>query len=237
LLNTSGNLTNGPFYFNNQVPVGSDFLSTNCMVTFTVNMTNAVGVGTENIAFDNTYPSSDTVWINGLDNGLNNNFWTWAQAPFPGGATGYQMTQISNTLLFTITLPVNQGQSADVIYKYSIDGYDNEAGFADNHQRWVRSQPNYTMPVDTFGSQGAATQSEISFGNLAVTNLGGGQVQLSWLGRNGVALQTTSNLNPAVWISQPLTDGTNLMVAPGGEASTNYSIAPGNQFYRLIGPQ
>jgi hypothetical protein len=238
LLDKNGSFTNGPFYFNNQVPVGADFLTTNCMVTFTVNMTNAVGVGVgTGIVFDNTYPSSDTVWINGLLNGLNNNFWTWAQAPFPGGQSGYQMTQIPNTMLFTITLPVNKGQSADLIYKYSLDGYDNEAGFADNHERWVRSQPNYTMPVDTFGSQGAATQSEISFGNLAITNLNNAQIQLSWLGRNGVELQTTSNLNAAVWTSQPLTDGTNLTVAPGGEASTNYTIGQGNLFYRLIGPQ
>jgi hypothetical protein len=239
LLNVSGSFTNGPFYFNNQVPVGADFLSTNCMVTFTVNMTNAVGIGTgTSVVFDNTYPSSDTVWINGLDNGINNDFWTWAQPPFPGGAAGYQMTQIPNTLLFTITLPVNQGQSGDLIYKYSIDGYDNEAGFADNHERWVRSQPNYTMPVDTFGSQGTTTQSEISFGNLAITNLGNSQVQLSWLGRDGVALQTTTDLSSSgVWTTQPLTDGTNLMVAPGGEASTNYSTGPGSLFYRLIGPQ
>jgi hypothetical protein len=238
LLNTSGNLTNGPFYFNNQLPIGADFLSTNCMVTFTVDMTNAMGVGAGTaVVFDNAYPSSDTVWINGLYNGLNNNFWTWGQAPYPSGPGGYQMTQIPNTLLFTITLPVNQGQSADLIYKYSLEGYDNEAGFADNHERWVRSQPNYTMPVDVFGSQGATTQSEISFGNLAITNLNNGQVQLSWLGRDGVELQTTSNLSPAVWISQPLTDGTNLTVAPGGEASTNYTVGPGNLFYRLVGPQ
>jgi hypothetical protein len=238
LLDTSGSFTNGPFYFNNQVPVGADFLSTNCMVTFTVNMSNAVGVGSEPIVFDNMYPSSDTVWINGLYNGLNNNFWTWAQAPFPGGASGYQMTQIPNTLLFTITLPVNQGQSADLIYKYSLDGYDNEAGFADNHERWVRSQPNYTMPVDTFGSQGGSTQSEISFGNLAITNIGNNQVQLSWLGRDGVELQTSTNLSATnYWTSQPLTDGTNLMVAPGGEASTNYTVGPGGLFFRLIGPQ
>jgi hypothetical protein len=238
LLNTSGDLTNGPFYFNNQLPIGADFLSTNCMVTFTVDMTNAMGVGAGTaVVFDNAYPSSDTVWINGLYDGLNNNFWTWGQAPYPSGPAGYQMTQIPNTLLFTITLPVNQGQSADLIYKYSLEGYDNEAGFGDNHERWVRSQPNYTMPVDIFGSQGATTQSEISFGNLAITNLLNGQVQLSWLGRDGVELQTTSNLSPAVWISQPLTDGTNLTVAPGGEASTNYTVGPGNLFYRLVGPQ
>jgi hypothetical protein len=100
------------------------------------------------------------------------------------------------------------------------------------------------MPVDTYGSQGATTQSEIPFGDLAITNVndqvngGGNQVQLSWLGRGGVHLQTTSSLNAGtVWTDQYLTDGTNLLVAPGGMASTNYIIGQGSLFYRLVGPQ
>jgi hypothetical protein len=117
LLSTNGSFTNGPVYFNNQVPNPFDFVSgSNCMVTFTVNMTNATGTGAGGTyTFDNAYPSSDTVWLNGLYGGVNNDFWGWAEAPFPGGAAGYQMTQIPNTLLFTITLPVNMGQSADLI--------------------------------------------------------------------------------------------------------------------------
>jgi hypothetical protein len=239
LLLTSGSLTNGPFYFNSQLPVGADFLVTNCMVTFTVNMSNAVGsagaVGTFE-QFDNQYPSSHTVWINGLNNGVNPGWAGWASPPIPGSGGGSQMTQIPNTMLFTITLPVLQGQPADLVYKYGLDGYDNEGAQNDNHFRWVRSQPNYTMPVDTFGSQGSTSSTEISFGNLAITNLGSSQVQLSWLGRFGVELQTTSDLTQA-WTNQPLTDGTNLTVAPGGEASTNYSSGSGSLFYRLTGPQ
>jgi hypothetical protein len=244
LLQTNGSFTYGPVYFNNQVPEPFDFVyATNCMVTFTVSMTNANGTGITGtgaggtFTYDTNNPTSDTVWINGLDGGVNNSFWTWAEAPFPGGAAGYQMTQIPNTSLFTITLPVNKGQSADLIYKYSIDGYDDEAGFADNHERWIRSQPNYTMPVDTYASQGASTQTEIAFGNLAATASTNNQIQVSWLGRPGVELQTTPSLSPAVWTSQPLTDGTNLMVAPGGIATTNYTIGAGNLFYRLVGPQ
>jgi hypothetical protein len=147
------------------------------------------------------------------------------------------MTQIPNTFLFTITLPVNKGQSADLIYKYSINGLDDEAGFGDNHERWIRSQPNYTMPVDTYASQGASTQTEIPFGNLAITQTTNNQIQLSWLGRPGVQLQTTPTLSPAVWTSQPFTDGTNLLVAPGGTASTNYTTGASSLFYRLVGPQ
>jgi hypothetical protein len=245
LANANANFSDGPVYFSDEGPSTLiDFVTvTNEMVTFTVSMTNANGTGITGsggggtLTFDTNNPTSDTVWLNGLNGGLNNSFWTWAQAPFPGGAPGYQMTQIPNTDLFTITLPVNQGQNMDLIYKYSINGYDDEAGTGDNHERWIRSQPNYTMPVDTYASQGATTQTEISFGNLAITNSGKNQIQVSWLGRGGVELQTTTNLSSGVWTSQPLTDGTNLLVAPGGTSSTNYSVGAGNLFYRLVGPQ
>jgi hypothetical protein len=237
LASTSGNFSNGPVYFSdessNSLP---DFITgSNCMVTFTVNMTNATGTGPGGTqTFDNLTNSSDSVWLNGINGGVNNSFWTWGQAPVPGGQPGYQMTQVPNTLLFTITLPVNVGQSADLIYKYSINGYDDEAASGVNHVRWVRSQPSYTMPVDTYGSQ----PSEISFGNLAITNVSKGKIQVSWLGRDGVHLQTTSTLNAgAVWINQYLTDGTNLTVAPGGKVSTNYTVGAGNLFYRLVGPE
>jgi hypothetical protein len=210
-------------------------------VTFTVDMTNATGTGPGGTAsFDNAYPSSDQVYINGLNGGANNAFWSWAQAPIPGGPSAYLMTQISNTFLFTITLPVNMGQNDLLVYKYSINGYDDEALSGANHERWIRSLPNYTMPVDTYDSQGTGTngQTEIGFGDLAITTTTNNQVQLSWLGRRGVEVQTATSLDTnAVWTSQPLTDGTNLIVGPGGTAGTNYNVGTGNLFYRLVGPQ
>ncbi len=227
-------VTNGPVYFSDEPPSALiDFVTvTNCMVTFTVQMTNAVG--TDGTVFDNAYPSSDTIYINGLNNGVNNSFATWAQPPFPGNA-GTAMTQIPNTTLFTATVPVNEGQNDELTYKYSINGFDNEAGFGDNHSRWIRSLPNYTMPVDTFGSQGASLQTELPAGNLTIARTNGTQVSLSWLGRRGVQVQSASSL-AGPWTPQPLTDGTNLIVAPGGIATTNFSVGSGSVFYRLVGP-
>jgi hypothetical protein len=235
LLQTNGNFTNGPVYFSDEPPSDLvDFVTvTNCMVTFTVNMTNATGTGPGGSAtFDNQYPSGDSIYINGLDNGVNNSFWTWGTQ----GNPAYQMTQISNTLLFTITVPVNEGQNMDLVYKYSINGIDDEAASGANHERWIRSLPDYTMPVDTYASQGTSTQTEPSFGDLAITTSSNNEVELSWLGRGGVHLQTASSLT-GPWTNQILTDGTNLIVAPGGTASTNYSVGSGSLFYRLIGPQ
>jgi hypothetical protein len=237
LAQTNGSFTNGPVYFSDEAPSALiDLVTvTNCMVTFTVNMTNGTGTGPGGTAtFDNAYPSSDYIYINGLNNGVNNSFWVWGGL----GDSTYLMTQIPNTFLFTITLPINEGQNDLLIYKYSINGLDDEAPSGDNHNRWIRSLPNYTMPMDTYGSQGTNNQTEIGFGNLAIAQSTNDQVQVSWLGRRGVHLQTSSSLNAdAVWTNLYLTDGTNLVVGPGGTASTNYSVGSGNLFYRLVGPQ
>jgi hypothetical protein len=231
------NVIVGPVYFSDEPPsTAADFVTvSNCMVTFTVNMTNATGTGPGGSAtFDNAYPSSDSIYINGLNNGVNNSFWSWGGL----GNPTYQMTQIPNTFLFTITVPINVGQNDLLVYKYSINGIDDEAASGDNHERWIRSLPNYVMPVDTYASQGSTTQTEIPAGNLAASAIAGDKIQLSWLGRRGVLLQSASSLSPgAVWTPLPLTDGTNLIVAPGGMATTNYSIGKSNIFYRLVGPQ
>ncbi len=230
---TNGNFTNGPVYFSDESPSSLSFdlvTVTNCMVTFTVNMADAVA--TDGAVFDSNY---DVVDINGLNNGVNNSYWTWR---FFNAPPSYQMNQIGGSSLYTITLPVNPGESMDLIYKYGINSLDDEAGFLDNHEGWARSLPNYTMPIDTFGGQGASTKSEIPFGNLAISKAGNNLVQISWLGRRGVHLQTASSLKAGtVWTNLYLTDGTNLIVGPGGTASTNYTVGSGVLFYRLAGPQ
>jgi len=232
LAKTSGNFTNGPVYYSDEAPgeIIDFVLVTNCMVTFTVNMTNGTGMGPGGTAtFDNAYPSGDSIYLNGLNGGVNDTFWKWGGL----GNPTYQMTQIPNTFLFTITVPVNLGQQDYLTYKYSINGYDDEAASGDNRQRWIRSLPNYTMPVDTYGNP----TTEIPAGDLTVTAIAGDKVQLSWLGRRGVLLETATSLDPGtVWTPVPLSDGTNLIVAPGGMATTNYTIGQTNVFYQLIGP-
>jgi hypothetical protein len=96
--------------------------------------------------------------------------------------------------------------------------------------------PDYTMPVDTYASQGLANQVEIAAGDLSAVPIAGNKVQLTWLGRRGVHLQTTTSYGATGWTDQDLTDGTNLIVAPGGMATTNYPVGPTNLFYRLVGP-
>jgi hypothetical protein len=226
---TNGNFVVGPAYFSDEPPSEglADFVTvTNCLVTFTVDMTPAITNGTFTIGVD-------TVYINGLNNGVDNSWWTW---PSLAGPPQYALTEIGSGTLYTVTVPVNQGQPLDVTYKYGIDGQDDEAPSGDNHTRYIRSLPNYTMPTDVFGGQGKTTSTETSFGDFTVGR-SGNHIDLSWLGRRGVSLQSTPSLTPpVVWQPMPLTDGTNLLVAPGGMASTNYTIGSGALFFRLIGP-
>ena len=226
---TNGNFVIGPDYFSFEGPSALDDVVpiTNCTVTFTVNMTNAVG--TDAVVFD---PSADTVWINGLNNGMDNSYWTWDGL---GGPPQFQMTQIGTSELYTTTLPVNMGQNIDVTYKYSINGNDDEALQNDNHTRYIRGYPHYVMPVDKFGSQGATTSTEPSFGNLTITQTAG-NVFLSWLGRQHVHLRATTSLTTPTWTPLIATDGTNLIVAPGGIATTNYPATTGDKFYELVYP-
>jgi hypothetical protein len=230
LRTTNASYVVGPDFFSFEGPSALDDVVyvTNCMVTFTVDMTNAVG--TDGTVFNG---SGLPVYINGINGGNNNSFWTWGVLNAPAQ---FQMTEIGDSSLYTVTVPVNRGQNIDLVYKYSIDGNDNEAGFADNHTRYIRSQPNYTMPVDVFGSQGAASSSEPSFGDLSITT-SGNQVSISWLGRQYVHLQTATSLDAhTVWTPQIATDGTNLIVAPGGIATTNYTIGAGNLYFELVYP-
>jgi len=197
----------------------SDILLSNVTVTFTVDMTNAVGTdGT-------TWPSEVTgVYMNGTFLPSGGFASTW-NTSLP------QMTQNPNgSSLYTYTTTINAGQPVVVSYKYGMNGNDDEAGFAQNHTRYVRGYGTYNFPVDTFGSQavGPAFGVEPSFGSLAIGAPSGGRIPLTWLGRPGVHLQTRTNLTSGSWIDHPETDAL---------SSTNWPITGVSQYFRLIHPE
>ena len=119
---------------------------------------------------------------------------------------------------------VPKGTPLALTYKYSIDGPDNEAGFEQNHVRYIRNVGNYIMPLDVFGSQ----KVEPSFGNLNIGLAPSSRVLLTWLGLPGVHLQMTTNLVGAVWQDHLETTGL---------SSTNWSIGSNPKlFFRPIKP-
>jgi len=218
-----------PLVFYNDAST-SDLVLAPTVVTFTLTLPD----GTPDdggVPFDS---SVDMVYINGDFLG-----WYGWNTGFGGSETAAdQMTNNppgSDTYQQSFTIP--PGNSLNLTYKYSVDGYDDENGFATNHSRYIRSYgPVYTMPLDSWSwtvcppgtaypNPGIASTNivEPSFGYLAIQPASGGNLPITWLGRPAVVLQSSSSLN-GTWIDNLGTDGTQ---------ATNWPNASGNQFFRL----
>ena len=237
LLTNNGALVLPLVHFNDQSV--SDLLPADTAVTFTVNMTNAIDTGSH--VFD---PAVDTVYLNG--DFLN--WWSWGA--FPPGQ--YQMTNNPvGSELYTLTFTIPKGNSLSVVYKYSMNGQDNEAGFAQNHGRFIRttSGGGYVMPTDTFANQfveplyptrtSSGTIGTAGFGNLKVGPASADHVMVSWSGLPNVHLQTASSINGS-WADHLETDGTNWTAGAlsnlGFISQTNYPTS-GSAYFRLSKPQ
>lgn len=202
-----------------------DVLEQTNFVTFTVNMTNAVG--TDSTVYDTNTP----VYIYGNFTGwdLNDGPGDWGSTP----KAELQMSRIGDTSLHTITLPIPPGHPLRLVYKFSMNGFDNEAGFAVDHVRYIRTTPGqntYTLPLDTWiGTNTVAfnTREEAKFGNLKASPAGPGQVSVTWNGLKCVSLQTSTNLTG--FVTDTNTTGLSATnIATGG--------AP-QKFFRLVSPQ
>jgi hypothetical protein len=208
-----------PVYFNDAGPGSS--LSQNTVVTFSVNMTNAVG--TDAYTFN---PSIDEVYINGVTTADSSGFWTWVASATQGAGFGPGEFLMTNnpvgSKVYSLQLTVPAGTVFAVDYKYGINGADDEAGFQQNHIRYIRANGNFVMPMDTFGDQLV----EPAFGNLKIANPSAGAVLITWLGLPNVHLQTSSNPG-AGWQDHPET---------AGLSSTNWPVGGGSLFFRLIQP-
>jgi hypothetical protein len=233
---TSGNLTLPTVRYsdissNTVLPVPT-------MVTFSVNMTNAVG--TDSSVFN---PNTMSVYLNGLDltnSPGNYSFDTWTNSLIVTGASGYtnalSQFQMQNTPIgseiYTITVPVPAGSvpagyPLQLSYQYTFgnnSGLPIEALGGTNHIRYIRSTTGtYVLPQDKFGSM----VQEQSFGNLAVGPRSGNNVPITWLGLPGVNLQTTTSLTAGSWLD---------VAGTYGHSSTNYPASGGASFFRLIQP-
>jgi len=188
-----------------------DVLAVDTDVTFSVSMTNAVG--TDAHVFDS---ANDLVFING-------DFAGWPAWNPISLASQQCVNSPAGSQVYTFTRMFPAGSSRLVTYKYSINGNDDEAGFAQNHTRYIRSTNGvYAMPLDTFTVQ----YGEPKFGNLGIGAKTGGAFPLSWFGYPGVSLQTATNV-AGPWVTVPNTDG---------GSSTNWPAGNGGRYFRLIQP-
>jgi hypothetical protein len=147
------------------------------------------------------------------------NFWGWQAIPPVPAMTNNP----PGSLVYSTAVLVPAGSPLWGLYKYGINGFDNEAPSQQNHIRYIRQLGNYSMPLDTFGNQYV----EPSFGNLSVAPAANQHALVSWLGRPGVHLQTASTLQGG-WVDHPETDGLN---------STNWPAGAGAVYFRLYGPK
>jgi hypothetical protein len=211
-------ITVAPAYFNNLSP--SDVLAQDTLVTFRLNMTNAVTFGAPGTPFD---PATQGVYLNG-------NFvpwWVWSGLP-----SAYEMKDDGSTygdalagdLIYSWQQTFTKGSSARVEYKYGIQSNDNEAGFGQNHVRYINSyNATYVMPIDTFGVQ----YQEPAVGAVSISSQPPGSVTLTWNGRPGIHVQQTSSLSPPAWQDVASSDGVSSIVL---------GIGSGNKYYRLVKP-
>jgi len=59
-----------------------------------------------------------------------------------------------NDDVWTTTLTLEEGTAREFIYKYGVNGYDNEAGFAQNHSVTLEDDGAAVTVTDSFGIQG-----------------------------------------------------------------------------------
>jgi len=195
-----------------------DLLQQDTTVTFVLHITN----GTPDRYAVPFNSASDNLYLNGAFLG----WWAWYDGISGGQGPQNQLT--NNPIgsdFYEQTFTITKGSPLATKFKFSINGYDNEAGFAVDHVRYMRTLgSSYTMPASEFGTNFLSTLVEPSFGDLSLASAAGGVVPISWLGRQCVTLQTKSAIPSGTWTDIPASDGT---------SSTNWPNTGGNQFFRL----
>ncbi|MEI6074980.1 MAG: hypothetical protein WCS94_05365 [Verrucomicrobiota bacterium] len=221
----------------------TEVLSVPTAVFFSINMSNAVG--TDAHPFD---PTADNVYVNGQFSG----WYAWSGGINPASApAGYQMIAQGDSLIYTNTILLPAGTSIAFDYKYGMDinaanggPADNEAGFAQNHHRVIRSTAisPYVLATDTFGTQYAEplfAAASPAGANLKVGSPAAGRIPVSWLGRPGAHLQVKSALTGGDWQDLTATDGSTWSAgynSINGLVSVTNWPATDKAYFRLVKP-
>lgn len=204
-------------YFNDVGPESN--LSSDTEIMITVDMSSALTL--DGTPFN---PGTDSVYINGEFAGFT--WWGW---PFPpdrfelrdnGAAESGDL--IAGDGIYSIRIDAVAGQSRKIEYKFSINGADNEAGFQDNHIRYIRETGRYALPADQFGDM--VREPEIlpaSLESPTISSPLNGMVTLRWENRDAV-LQHSPSLAPGSWKNVPGSQGANEMNFRVTERTRNY---------------
>lgn len=220
----TGTQTNAVRPFND-VDICDVLLQTN-FITFSVSMTNAVGLDGTN------YNGTQNVYLNGGFAG----WWGWGSSngvATSAVATNYLMTQIGGTDNYSITLPFAVGSNRRLQYKFSMGGADNEANFGNDHVSYIRTTPGlnaYALPLVLWTGTNAANIANLQepkYGNLRAVPGSPGVVQVQWLGYSCVQLQSAGDLATPTWITYSNSSGF---------SGTNLPTSGVQQYFRLVDP-
>ncbi|HTY86865.1 MAG TPA: hypothetical protein VMB80_05315 [Candidatus Acidoferrum sp.] len=158
-----------------------------------------------------------TVWINGDWLG----WWAWNGGAGGGAPAVCELKESEIPDVYTNTLRIPGGNGLALTYKYSMDQYDDENGFATNHMRLIRGYPpTFNMPLDRFSwsvlqpglepypNPGITSTNiqEPNWGLLAIGAPAAGNFPITWLGRPGVVLEDSPNVTGGNWNINALTD-------------------------------
>ena len=209
----------GPVYFDGLAP--GSFLNEETVVTFRVDMNNA-----QTLSREPFNPTTDTVALNGAF--LPGGWQPWESLvetqAFDDGVSGGDTTAGDGIYTVQVTLP--RGTPSRLVYKYGINGADNEAAVGDDRVRYVRSTGTYTPPVDQFGTMTEESQTQ-DIGTVSIARGNPGEVTLNWQGQPGVRLQKLSSLSGGTVTDLPTTDGQSTYTAPATDSMG---------FFRLVKP-
>jgi hypothetical protein len=103
--------------------------------------------------------TGDTVWsVDEVDVAGFFNGWPWGgfDPAHIANDDGVDPDIVAGDSVYACAIQFFEGDPIQLIYKYGINGYDVEAGFAENHEVTIDdSGPNFSIwPPDDFGSQG-----------------------------------------------------------------------------------
>ena len=124
--------------------------------------------------------------------------------------------------IYSIRFQAFTGQSRKVEYKFAINGEDNEAGFRDNHIRYIRETGSYSLPLDQFGNM--VREPEIlpsDLGSITINAPVNGVITVSWTNTDAVLQQSTS-LTPDSWQDVPSSQGSREMMFSATDITANY---------------
>ena len=189
-------------YFNDVGPDSA--LPEDTEILFTVDMNGAKTIS--GTPFD---PAGDSVYINGVFAGFS--WWGWGSPPsdfelLDDGAAA-SGDAVAGDGIYSIKFGAVAGDSKKAEYKYSVNGADNEAGFQDNHIRFIRQPEDYAFPLDAFGDMVREPEAlPTEPGPIAISHPVDGMVTVTWENPDAI-LERSESMTTGSWIEVPDSQG------------------------------